>query len=154
MQVKRVVFAMVLSGLGLALGACESYSMRGHVIRGDVSYIQIVSADDSRLSEPGISGARVGAHLDPGRLNRKFLGSTMTDGNGDFSLPIDEVGAGWLEYDISVVSYRDGFMGAEQFFRIPKAERRVLIMLAPGDDAEPPSFESRESLFDEADRYR
>jgi len=154
MSMKRVVCAMVLTALAAALAGCEAYTMRGHVVRGDVSYIEIVSADDPRLDQAGIPGARIGAHLDPGRLNRKFLGSTTSDGNGNFRLAIDEFGAGWLEYDISIVSHRDGFIGAEQFFRIPKADRRVLIMLAPGKDDAPPSFKARESLFDEANRYR
>ncbi len=146
--------ALALGMLGLFLAGCESYSLRGHVIRGEISYIEIVDADDERLEQPGLSATRVGVHLDPGRLNRKFLGSTVSNSNGDFSIPVDEFGAGFLEYDISVVAYRDGYFGAEQFFVMPSANRRVLIILGPGNDPNPPSFEGRESLFDEAARYR
>jgi len=140
--------------VAVALAGCETYRMRGHVMRGEVSYIEIVDADDPRLEEPGLSGSRIGAHLDPGRLNRKFLGSTVSDSNGNFALTVDEFGAGFLEYDISVVAYRDNYFGAEQSFRMPSAKQRVLIILSPGKDLSPPSFESRDSLFNEASRYR
>ena len=146
--------ALALVTFAFLLVGCESYSLRGHVIRGEISYIEIVDADDERLESPGLTATRVGVHLDPGRLNRKFLGSTVSDANGDFSLPIDEVGAGFLEYDISVVAYRDGYFGAEQFFVMPSSNKRVLIILGPGNDPNPPSFQGRESLFDEAARYR
>ena len=148
----RSIAALALL-LPLVMTGCESYSMRGHVIRGDVSYVEIVEADDTRLEGRGLGGVRVGAHLDPGRLNRKFLGSTVTGADGSFELPVDEIGAGFLEYDISVVAYKKGYMGAEQFFRMPPASKRLLVILAPGDDTSPPSFSPRESLFDEADRY-
>lgn len=154
MSKRSCATALMLMVVGVVLAGCESYAMRGHVIRGEVSYVEIVSADDARLDLPGLAGARVGAHLDPSRLNRKFLGETISDSNGDFSLSIDEFGAGWLEYDISVVGYRNGYMGVEQFFRMPAKEKRLLVILAPGTDPEPPSFRERESLFDEADRYR
>ncbi len=146
--------AAALGMLRLVLTGCESYSLRGHVIRGEISYIEIVDADDERLEQPGLTATRVGVHLDPGRLNRKFLGSTVSNSNGDFSIPVDEFGAGFLEYDISVVAYRDGYFGAEQFFVMPSANRRVLTIPGPGNDANPPSFEGRESLFVEAARYR
>jgi hypothetical protein len=153
-RIRTILAALLALPLIAALTGCESYAMKGHVIRGDVSYVEIVDADDERLDARGIPGVRVGAHLDPGRLNRKFLGSSTTDQNGNFQLPIDEFGAGFLEYDISVVAYKKGYMGAEQFFMMPPASKRVLVILAPGDDPDPPSFQDRESLFEEADRYR
>lgn len=151
---RSILAALFALPLIAALTGCESYSMRGHVIRGDASYIEIVDADDERLDDRGIPGVRVGAHMDPGRLNREFLGSSTTDQNGSFELPIDEFGAGFLEYDISVVAYKKGYLGAEQFFVMPPKEKRVLVILAPGNDPDPPSFQDRESLFEEADRYR
>jgi len=144
----------VLAPAALAIGGCGGYTLDGRVVRGDASYAELVSRGSDRLEGQGIAGVRVGAHLNPGRLNREFLGATTTGPDGEFSLPIDRVGAGFLEYDISVVAYKDGYLGAEQFFVLPPDEKRVLIILAPGDDPDPPSFRTRESLFDEADRYR
>ena len=138
----------------LTFAGCGTYTLDGRVIRGEASYAEIVATDSERLQQKGMPGVRVGAHLNPGGLNREFLGSTTTGPNGEFSLPIDRVGAGFLEYDVSVVAYKDGYLGAEQFFVLPPDEKRVLIILAPGDDPAPPSFKPRESLFDEADRYR
>ena len=65
---------------------------------------------------------------------------------------IDQVLA--ARYDISIIAYREGYMGAEQFFQMPNNKVRVLVILAPGRDLDPPSFRDPSSLFEEAARYR
>jgi len=146
--------SLALSGV-LALGAvpfgCAAYTFEGRVVRGEVSYATIVSADDPQLSEgQGLSGVRVRVVTDPDRLNREEVGSGVSGPDGSFSFELDAFGAGFLEYDVGVDATRAGYAGVEEFFRMPKRGERVLIVLAPGKDTRRP----RENLMDQYQQFR
>ena len=137
------------------LGACSPYQLQGRVVKGPASFIQVVDADDPRLSDEGLGGARVSVMMDPESLGRRDLGSGLSGVDGDFAIPIDEVGAGLFEYEIGVQARMSGRHAAVTFIRMPPSGKRLLIMLAPGKDAPDMDdpFEG-EDLYGEYERYR
>lgn len=124
----------LLCALAAALASgCETYQLRGRVATGDATYITLVDADDPRLQTgDAIAGVVLRLQTDPGKLNRAFVGQGVTNGQGEFEIPVDEVGAGFLEYDVGIDARRPGFESAESFFRLPPSGKRVLVVLRPG----------------------
>lgn len=138
--------------LALALLAgCSSYTLSGRVVQGDVGYATFLDAGDPQFEGgTGIGGVTVRVWTDPEKLNRKVVGTGVSNPDGSFSLEIDEFGAGFLDYDISVEAMRPGFAPVEGYFKLPGKGRRVLIMMTPGRDSRP----SRDSLMDQYNRFR
>lgn len=150
---RRRIFGAAAMFACTALGACGPYTIKGRVVHGDTSYVSIVEPGDARLEGTPVAGAQIRLRMDPGKLNRKTVAQEVSDGNGEFSLPVDEFGAGILEYDLGLTARRKGYVSAEGFFRLPPGSRRVLVVLAPGTD--PAGYtEEPESLSDEADRWK
>jgi len=89
-----------------AAAGCQSYTVQGRVIEGEISYVSIVSADEARLGEQGVGvpNVRVRLETDPERLRREIVGETVTDEEGYFSIPFARPGAGVLMYDIGVTA--------------------------------------------------
>jgi hypothetical protein len=117
-----------------ALAGCAPYTLQGKVIEGDITFIAIVDADDPRLEGPGLANAEVRLQTDPQRINREVVGTTISSGDGTFSIPFSEIGAGVLLYDVGLQVRRGGYQRAEQMFRLPPSDRRVLVILCPGAD--------------------
>jgi len=122
----------------LFAGGCQSYALRGRVVEGTRSQVLVVDADDPRLAGPGapagIGGASVSFMLDPERAGHKSLGGSFTDADGSFQYPVDEVGAGFLEYGLGVTARAAGKSPAQDSMPMPAGDKRLLIMLAPGRD--------------------
>lgn len=137
----------------LLCASCGPHTVRGRVVRGEASFITVVDKDDHRLKEQGIGGVLLKAELDPGRLEHKTVAQEMTDESGDFGLPIDEFGAGLLEFDLAVLARKRGFSPAEGVFKLPSGSRRLLIFLAPGRDVEPSTWDE-EPVEKTLERYR
>lgn len=116
-----------------AMSGCAGYTLDGKVVAGPVSSISVVDADDPRFAEPGLGGVTIEAMIDPDRLSREHGGTAYSDGGGGFSLPIDQFGAGVLEYDVRLVAQANGFKPAVKTFRLPGDSRRLLITLQPGE---------------------
>lgn len=141
----------------LCLAGC-AHRVEGRVVAGDASFVTVVAADDPRLSAPGISGVRISFTRDPLRLNRELVASGVSGPEGEISIPIDAVGAGWLEEQWLVQAVRSDRGAAEGLLSLPSGSRRLLIMLAPGHPAEIRAVERswRESgaaLREEAGRW-
>lgn len=134
-MISRPWSLLLLLALSAAAG-CQSYTVRGRVIEGEISYVSIVSADEARLGEQGVGvpNVRVRLETDPERLRREIVGETVTDEEGYFSIPFARPGAGVLMYDIGVTAWKDGFTPATLTTRLPPSDRRMLIMLTPGPD--------------------
>ncbi|MBX3351485.1 MAG: hypothetical protein KF684_01010 [Phycisphaeraceae bacterium] len=133
------------------LAACSSYTLSGRVVPGDVGYATFLDANDPQFSgASGIGGVTVRVWTDPQKLNRKMVASGVSNPDGTFSLEIDEFGAGFLDYDISVEATRPGYAPVEDYFKLPGKGRRVLIMMTPGRDTRP----VRSSPMDDYNRYR
>ena len=115
------------------LTAC-SYSLKGRVIEGETSYVTVVDASDPRLNDPGLSGVRLHLQMDPGRLQRETLARDTSAFEGEFELPVDEIGAGFMQYDVGLFARRAGYSPAEGSFRLPPKSKRILIVMARGQD--------------------
>ena len=132
MKPPRAIKPAALLGLVIALTGCAPYSLDGKVISGAMPMVMLVGADDPRLQQPGISGAFIDAMIDPDKLSREHGGSTLTDGSGAFSMPIDQAGAGFLIYDVRVVAQATGYKPTEKTMRLPGDGKQLLIVLTPG----------------------
>jgi hypothetical protein len=118
-----------------ALTGCSQYQMQGIVLEGAVSTIRIVDKDDPRLAEGfGIPTASIAVTLDPDRLSRKALQSTLSDVDGTFAVSVDEPGAGYLEYPARIVVQRAGYNTATLDLLIPGPDQRLLVTLVSGED--------------------
>ena len=128
----------------LALAACSPYQMQGTVIEGAVSTIRVVDKDDPRLTQGyGMPMASIEVTLDPDRLSRKALQRALTEVDGTFAVPVDEPGAGYLEYPMRVIVRRSGYNTATQDMLMPGTNQRLLITLVNGEDQykpEPPDL--------------
>ncbi|MEO1237672.1 MAG: hypothetical protein AAFX76_12870 [Planctomycetota bacterium] len=133
-----LVFALVF------LGACSPYRLQGVVVEGPVPGVEVVGADDPRLEFFGLPGVEVLVKLDPQRLNPETIGRGRTDGDGRFSLAVDEFGAGVLILDVEVSASRSGFVTARERFELPGAGRRLVVTMRPGED--PPPVEGQNIL--------
>jgi len=148
--------ARSIAALGIVIAVfttagCASYTLKGKVIAGDISYIAVVDANDDRLAGPGLAGVSVTMETDPGKLNHDQVGDTVSGSNGDFSIPVQKLGAGILIYDVGVEARRKGYEGVSQMFRLPPSSRRVLIMLRVGADALPPKADT---LLEQYDKFK
>jgi hypothetical protein len=119
--------------IGFGLTGCESYSLQGVVVEGKSSQVLVVDKNDSRLGMPGLRDARIDVTIDPRTINpRKQAVLTVEDGR--FSMPINESGAGFLEYEAAMVIQHEGFVHIEHTMKLPGNNKRVLIIMKPGDD--------------------
>ncbi|RMH29778.1 MAG: carboxypeptidase regulatory-like domain-containing protein [Planctomycetota bacterium] len=142
-----ILVALALVGFG----GCSGYTLRGKVIEGDISYAAVVSADDERLTGPGVAGVTVSMETDPGRLRREPVGSATSGPDGSFSIRVRRPGAGILIYDVGIEARRDGYQGVRHQFRLPPGSKRLLITLQPGRDTLQPQ---EESLMEQFERFR
>lgn len=129
-------FAMIVGLVGwawFALG-CGPHVLRGRVVQGDVSRVTIVEPDDPMLDSPPIEGATVELTLDPDTLGREVLATRSVGPDGSFAIPIDEFGAGVLEYDFGVLARHRGREPARHVFRLPSRDQRLLVILGRGTD--------------------
>lgn len=133
--------------LGVAtLSGCEGYQLRGKVVEGPVSTIMIVDQNDPKLREPGVAGTFLKITTDPGRMSQKYIGGQQTNLDGEFAVPINEPGAGLLEYTVEVHAQALGFSDAVQTFDLPGGNKRVLVILAEGTAGRKPRNAIDESL--------
>ena len=121
--------------MSLLLGGCAVYEMQGVVLEGTVSTIRIVDADDPRLLEGySLPLATVETTMDAERLSRQPLPRDVSDADGTFAVPVDEPGAGYLDYYVRMVVRKVGYDTAVEDFRVPGPNQRVLVTLARGQD--------------------
>ena len=151
MTARKILLALLLAIVAPLLVGCSGYQITSKAIGGDASYVLIVNKNDPRLKQPGISGVNVVLQTDPGKLNRKVVASNYTDGEGMAKLGVDEIGAGFLEYDVGVFARKKGFSPAEGMFRLPSSNKVFLIVLGRGQDRDL-GYE-REDLYEEADQF-
>ena len=133
----------------LVLGGCGSYELKGRVVRGDVSWAGVVDKDDPRLQEAGVAGVQISLVTDPMKINRERVSGSLSDNAGDFALPVDEPGAGFLIYDVGAYASKPGYLDAEGFFRLPSKDKRLLIVMHPGQSQNRAGTVGRESLYDQ-----
>lgn len=137
--------------LACLCGGCGAYELQGAVVLGDISYIALVDESDPRLTGDGVAGVQVMLETDPSSLNREVVGTAVSGPDGSFTIPVDEIGAGFLEYEVAVRARAPGYLSTEQWFRLPPSRKRVLVSLAPGQD--PPDRSGREDLMEQYRRF-
>ena len=135
-QVGRVLgrFASVAL-ITLPMVGCQSYRLRGLVTEGPTPAVLQVKANDGRLDRTGLAEAVIELVLDPASLSPKPVGATMSDANGQFEIPIGALGAGLLEYDLYILCRLKDHEPVYQTIPLPAANRRLVIVMAPGKDA-------------------
>ncbi len=132
------------------LAGCDTYQLAGRVVSGPRSQVVVVGADDPRLTGPPVADASVQVVIDPNSAGRTVLPLTWSDESGRFTLPVDKLGAGALEYEMLVIGRAPKKNPAEAVLDLPPAKKRVLIVLADGRDrdvrAENPWRDAQEQI--------
>jgi hypothetical protein len=129
------------------LVGCD-YEIQGLVVPGAVSEVQVVSQDDPRLNQAGLVHAQVIGTIDPDALTAERQHPAVTDEKGQFSIPITSSGAGILEYKLGIYARHTGYSPTEDTINLPSTRKRLLIVLAPGEDrpAPPPRDMTEDAL--------
>ena len=132
-------WALVLSVLAAsATAGCSPYALRGRVVEGAPASVEVVAADDPRLStRPPLPEVRLALFEDPQRLNRRAAGGAVSGPDGSFELRPDVGGAGVLRIDAGLEARRPGFAPAEGSFVLPGRGKRVLVTMPVGRDRAP-----------------
>ena len=147
----RMGVMLLLLGLAsVALTGCAgSYAIEGKVIQGPSAQVLVVSSSDARLKESDLSGAgaTVEGIFEPNnRIDRRPLNRVRADGEGYFSLPVNETGAGFLEYEATIIARKDGYTGVMQTIALPSRRQRLLIVMPRGRE----NLRVPEDFLDEA----
>lgn len=134
---RRLALFALLALSAAAPIACGPYTLKGRVVRGEFSTIELVEPDDPRLEGKPLGGATVTIVRDAGRLNRAEVGSSSSDAEGDFALAVDAFGAGVTDETWLITASRSGHIGTDTTLRLPMSAggTRLLITLARGSNA-------------------
>lgn len=143
--------------VGFAMQGCSSYQIRGTVVEGRAPGVYVVDSSDARLKQTAVADAQIQATLDPEKLRPKLLRGTQSDEQGAFAIPVDDFGAGLLEYSLGLFVDADGYSGTEtqQPIALPGPGKQLLVVVAAGRGKRPkrPGSET-ENLLDEADKFK
>ncbi|MEE8154557.1 MAG: carboxypeptidase-like regulatory domain-containing protein [Phycisphaerales bacterium] len=152
MRMTQLLSYSLLVSTAAGLSGCSSYVLHGKVIAGPISHMAFVGADDNRLGEAGIDGVQVTVRRDPGRLSTQLVASAITDLDGNFSLAVDELGAGWMEEEWLLVARKPGFQNAtwQQRLTMKHPKLQLLVTMTPGY-SEP---DRHEDLMDQYEQFR
>ena len=155
MEVWRPLLGViVLAGVVLQAGCSGGgYLLRGRVVEGEMGSIGFVPADDPRLAEPGIGGAKIVIHRDGDKPWPQRVAAGSSGPGGEITIQIDEFGAGWMIERWLIEIYKWGYETREAIVDLPgqSDNRRLLITLAPG--AASPLRPER-GLMDQYERFR
>jgi hypothetical protein len=110
------------------------YTLRGKVVHGEVSSVEMVHEIDPRLKQPGIANVETLVRHDPKDRDSQLVARARTNAAGEFSMPIREYGAGWMQQDWLVQARHAGFHNASSLTKLPAqgGKWRLLITLGPG----------------------
>ena len=128
-----IVILGVVAGL-LMPGCASGYVIQGKAIRGEYSSVTFVHPEDSRLHDPGMADVRVFLFRDPNSLGRELVATASSDARGNFILPINTFGVGWMVERWMVHTYLPDTQSAESIVMLPKkgANLKLLITLGRG----------------------
>lgn len=156
----RAARLLLLACLVLPLAGC-GYTIKGVVVRGEMSFIQWVPAGSPPPGEP-IEGASVVVVRDADRMRPVEAGRATSGPDGTFALSVDGFGAGWMEESWLIRGSKSRAGSAEIYERLPSSPDGLLLVITLGGegDAALPwrgTFDRREtgqSLREEVERYR
>ena len=102
----------VLSGCG--------YHLSGRVVEGGFDSVDMLPRSQAEdVGGAPVAGAMIELYRDPQTPKRKLVGTARTDDRGDFTMVLQDFGAGWMEERWLVRVRRNGFRGAEQTVELP-----------------------------------
>lgn len=156
----RAARLLLLACLVLPLAGC-GYTIKGVVVRGEMSFIQWVPAGSPLPGEP-VEGASIVVVRDADRMRPVEAGRATSGADGRFVLAIDEFGAGWMEESWLIRGSKSRLGSAETYERLPGSPDGLLLVITLGGDGEAAlpwrgTFDRREtgqSLREEAERFR
>ncbi len=135
MKAPSNIAALVLLTLAAALlPACGAHKMEGYVIRGPASQVIVTDRSDARIKQQPLAGASVQVTIDPQSLGRRTLPIVQSGPDGSFAVPIDEVGAGLLDYPVLIVVRKTNHDTAATEIYLPSGFKCILAVLKPGKD--------------------
>ena len=133
---------VIIGALVVALpvmSGCAPYVLRGVVLEGLSPGIAVVDEHDPRLKRGDLIDAVVSVTINPNEINPRSLGDAITDEFGRFELPVPDAGAGFLEYEITVVCCRGQYASVERLLPLPAGDKQLLIVMVPGAPGPPPT---------------
>ena len=116
----------------LLSGCGSSYAIRGKAVRGEFSSVSFVSADDSRLQNEGVTNVEVSLLRDPARGDREVAARANTNDVGEFVMPVNQYGAGWMIEDWMIHTYRPGYQSAQSFVSLNKPKMNMVLLVTLG----------------------
>ncbi len=135
---------IALPALGLVMVlltgcAVEPYVIHGRAVRSDFTTASFVDVDDSRLLGEGLSSVDVYLIRNPTRGDREVVARVQTNDVGEFAMPVNAYGAGWMIEEWMIHTYRPGFQSVESIMTLPKPKetRALLLMLGRGIAEQP-----------------
>lgn len=102
----------LLSGCG--------YHLSGRVVEGGFDGVDMLPRSQAEaVGGAPVAGAMVELYRDPQTPKRKLVGTARADERGEFTMVLQDFGAGWMEERWLVRIRRNGFKGAEQSVELP-----------------------------------
>ena len=147
-KLRNVSLALPLAIGVLASVGCQPYQLTGVVMAGAKAKALAVSADDERLKMFGLDGATIEITVDPLSIQPRMIGVFPTDRDGRFEIPVDALGAGFLEYELAVCCQAEGYQTIYQTIKMPSRRERLLILMVAGRD----TYEPRRDILEETQK--
>jgi hypothetical protein len=138
----------VLSGCG--------YHLSGRVVEGGFDSVDMLPRSQAEdVGGAPVAGASIELYRDPQSPKRRLVGTARTDDRGDFTIVLQDFGAGWMEERWLVRIRRNGFRGAEQSVELPMSPDgwRMVGTLTRGRAVPFSEPESGSSLRRQADSF-
>jgi hypothetical protein len=138
--------------IALALPGC-GYTLKGKVLRGDASNVDLMHDIDQRYKQQGMANVEVVVRRNPKDPNPELIGRTRTDAFGNFSMSIKEFGAGWMEEQWLVQARLAGHQNASAVMKLPAKDSKwgLLITLAPGTET---PLDMHEEIMEDVERFK
>lgn len=146
-----LVFAAAAMLLTLLSGCAAGYTLKGKVVRGGFTEIEIVSSDDEDFDEAGVADVRIMIHRDPNTLKQALIATGKSKSDGTFSIAVDAFGAGWMEETWLIQVERGGYLSGNDIIRLPGMGQRLLITVSEGTSV---PHQQRENLWQQYEQYK
>ena len=143
-----IALVAMLSGCG--------YHLSGRVVEGGFDSVDMLPRSQAEdVGGAPVAGAMVELYRDPQTPKRKLVGTARTDDRGEFTMVLQDFGAGWMEERWLVRIRRNGYRGAEQSIELPGSPDgwRMLGTLTRGRAVPFSEPESGSSLRRQADSF-
>lgn len=143
-----IALVAVLSGCG--------YHLSGRVVEGGFDSVDMLPRSQAEdVGGAPVAGAMIELYRDPQTPKRKLVGTARADDRGEFTIVLQDFGAGWMEERWLVRIRRNGYKGAEQSIELPGSPDgwRMVGTLTRGRAVPFSEPESGSSLRRQADSF-